>query len=95
MRGEAPTRSDRRRTFRTSEGSDEEGNKAYRLTTRPPVTARPLDERRGADEELFRFTDRRRTFRTSKGSDEEGNKAYRQGASRYKKDSYTSQAGGV
>ena len=30
MRGEAPTRSDRRRTFCTSEGSDEEGNKAYR-----------------------------------------------------------------
>ena len=55
------------------------------VTTRPPVTASPLDERRGTDEEFFRFTDRRRTFRTSEGSDEEGNKAYRQGASRYRK----------
>ena len=39
-----------------------------RLTGHPSVTASPLDERRGADEELFRFTDRRRTFRTSEGS---------------------------
>ena len=33
-----------------------------KVMTRSPVTASPLDERRGADEELFRFTDRRRTF---------------------------------
>ena len=33
-----------------------------KVTGHPPVTASPLDERRGSDEELFRFTDEEAYF---------------------------------